>query len=80
MSDSPTDIPGLEARVEAMRRLGVTEWGDVKLGPAPQVEAATTTQQTETLDAREQKARDTQRALALAASGRLVRRLGEDRK
>ena len=79
MSDDPTDIPGLEQRVAAMRRLGVTAWGSIKLGPMPPPEATATTQQ-ESSDARERRARDEQRRIALSASGRLVPRLGEDRK
>jgi hypothetical protein len=79
MSDDPTDIPGLEQRVEAMRRLGVTEWGSIKLGPVPQGEAKTETQQ-ESSDARERRVRADQRTLALAASGRLVPRLVQDRE
>ena len=31
------DIKSLETRVVAMRRLGVTSWGGIELGPAPSV-------------------------------------------
>lgn len=77
--DDPTDIPGLEARVEAMRRLGVTEWGTVKLGPEPQGEAKATTQYEKPED-RERRQREEQRRIALSASGRLVPRLVENRE
>ena len=30
------DIALFEAKVRRMREMGVTEWGDIKLGPAPQ--------------------------------------------
>lgn len=80
MSDDPTDIPGLEQRVAAMRRLGVTEWGSIKLGPMPQPEATETQQPKKTAAEIEQEQRVQRRAVALAASGSLVRRLGEDRE
>lgn len=75
MSD-PTDIPSLEARVAAMRRLGVTRWGDIELGAVPADEAKVETQYESPQD-RERKARDEQRRIALGASGRLVPRLGD---
>jgi hypothetical protein len=31
------DIKSLETRVAAMRRLGVTSWGGIALGPVPQL-------------------------------------------
>lgn len=69
-------ISDLEQRVTKMRELGVTKWGDIELGPVPQAEAKAETQQ-ESPDARERRARDEQRRIALSASGRLVPRLGE---
>lgn len=77
MSDDPTDIPSLEARVEAMRRLGVLEWGAIKLGPMPPTEAKTETQQKKSADELEQERRKARRDIALGASGSLVPRLGE---
>ncbi len=74
MSDDPADIPGLEQRVAAMRRLGVTKWGDIELGPMPQ-EAAKEETQSKSPARREREARDEQRRIALSASGRLVPRL-----
>jgi hypothetical protein len=34
-TDSDSAITDLEARVTAMRRLGVTRWADIELGPSP---------------------------------------------
>ena len=76
---NPTDISSLEARVAKMRALGVTKWGDIELGPVPQPEAKAETQQ-ERPEARERRTREEQRRTFLAASARLVPRLGEDRK
>lgn len=70
------DIAELEARVAKMRALGVTRWGDIELGPEP-VPADTAKTQTQHVspEAIERKQRETQRAIALGASGRLVPRL-----
>ncbi|MER3499799.1 MAG: hypothetical protein C4308_14855 [Chitinophagaceae bacterium] len=71
-------ISELEARVAKMRELGVTKWGDIELGPAPQPDATETQQPKKTAAEIEQEQRLARRAVALAASGSLVRRLGED--
>ncbi len=34
-TEKPTDIEVLQARVKAMRDLGVTRWQDIELGPEP---------------------------------------------
>lgn len=68
MSDDPTDIPSLEARVIAMRRLGVLEWGSIKLGPEPTIPSSEedATQRSLKLEKQERERRN---ALRLAASG-----------
>lgn len=76
MSD-PTDIQGLEERVAAMRRLGVTKWGDIELGAQPATEAKAEIQ-SRTPEQAERERRLEQRRTFLAASARLVPRLGED--
>ena len=35
MTDTDSAVTDLEARVTAMRRLGVTRWADIELGPEP---------------------------------------------
>jgi hypothetical protein len=34
-NETQSAITDLEARVEAMRRLGVSRWSDIELGPSP---------------------------------------------
>ena len=70
----------LEQRVRKMRELGVTKWGDIELGALPAPEAKTETQQPKDPIAIERGRRVEVRRVALAASGALVPRLGEDRK
>lgn len=71
------DIAKLEAQVIAMRRLGVTKWGDIELGAAP-TEAKEETQQQTDPEQLEKRRRAQVRSVGLAASGSLLRRLGED--
>jgi hypothetical protein len=61
-------IEDLEVRVRAMRRLGVTRWGDLELGPEPQAEQdeAKVQEQRQTLEKRETERRS---RLQFAASG-----------
>lgn len=67
------------ARVAVMRELGGTRWGDIELGPEPQPAAPSVTQPIESREDRELRMRIERRNLALAASARLVPRLGDDR-
>lgn len=69
MSDDPTDISDLEQRVAAMRRLGVTEWGSIKLGPDPRSPDEDATQRSEQLDRQKQEAAERERRLKFGASG-----------
>lgn len=39
------EIALMEAKVRRMREMGVTEWGDIKLGPTPAPEKRTPTAQ-----------------------------------
>jgi hypothetical protein len=63
-------IASLEAKVGAMRRLGVTKWGDIELGPAPLSDADDDipAQRVDAAKA-EQERRDRVRRIALASSG-----------
>lgn len=72
------EIRDFRARCQAMREERVSTWGDIvlELPPREVVEAANTQQ--ESFNEREKRARDEQRRVALAAVGRLVRRIGED--
>ena len=70
------DIAKLEAQVAAMRRLGVTKWGDIELGSAP-TEAKEETQHQLDPDMLEKRRRAAQHATAMSATGRLVPRLGD---
>jgi hypothetical protein len=78
VGESDPAIADLEARVAKMRALGVTRWGDIELGPAPQGEAKTQTQQKSPAQLEEER-RKAQRSIALGAAGALVPRLGQDR-
>lgn len=68
------DTEALEQAVQAMRRLGVTRWGDIELGPDPAADAPRE-QMTPTRTEAERRERDERKHVALAASGGLVRRL-----
>lgn len=72
------DIAIFRARCQAMREERASTWGDIVLElPPREVEEAANTQQ-ESSTEREKRAREDQRRVALAAVGRLVRRIGED--
>lgn len=70
----PEDRPyaDFEERVALMRRLGVTKWGDIELGPVPLSTEARDddeTQRSMTPTVTEMQRRQERRRLALAASG-----------
>lgn len=64
-------ILDLEARVEAMRRLGVTRWAEIELGPvlSPSSPEQDATQRSEQLDRQKQEAAQRVRLLKFGASG-----------
>jgi len=76
---SEDDLQDLEARVNLMRRLGVTKWGDIELGAEPLQAEQRETQQLQEPEDIERKRRAQVRRIALGAAGALVPRLGEDR-
>ncbi len=68
----------LAAIVAEMRRLGVTRWRDIELGPEPPSEAATPDeiQRNVTPEMTEQQRREERRRVALMSSGGPVRAVG----
>ena len=69
----------LRLDVELMRELGVAEWREIKLGPAPeQHDEERSTQQRFTADELEKRARDERRRISMASSGGPVKRVGGD--
>ena len=68
MTEETPDITALRARVQAMRDLGVTRWGDIELGPVPGLAASEedVTQRSLKLEAEEKARRE---ALRFRASG-----------
>jgi hypothetical protein len=66
----PNDLDALEATVVAMRRLGVTKWNGIELGPEPTAKSGTEDEPSEpqAQDPKEQRARR-ERVAALASGG-----------
>lgn len=72
----PSDIATLQARVAEMRKLGVTRWGDIELGPDPaQPEADQSDAKPESPDQRVRRERAERERLMMQSSGGLVPRI-----
>lgn len=69
------DLADLEATVAMMRRLGVTEWNGIKLGPEP-IPASDEQPSGPTADERVKQARAERQRIASLASGGPVRGIG----
>ena len=60
------DLAAFEAKVRRMREMGVTEWGDIKLGPVPQAAPKELSVKEKLILARERE--EKQRDILFAAS------------
>lgn len=65
----PTDLADLEATVQKMRALGVTEWNGIKLGPAPTAPSDDSDQPSESKAKDPMTARAERQRIAALASG-----------
>lgn len=72
-TETDSAIADLEARVEAMRRLGISRWADIELGPVPGSPVEDNTEQSARLERQEKERVERVRFAASGGPRRAIR-------